>query len=55
MSAKVEGLPGILQGGKRTGMKSARANAAAGILVVLMPCAPESSHPRGFLHPDLEG
>ena len=45
MSAKVEGLPGILRRVKRMGMKLAQATVSAGSLVALMPGAPESWPP----------
>lgn len=46
MSAKVEGLPGILRRVKRMGMKLAQATASAGSLAALMPGAPESQPPE---------
>lgn len=46
MSAKVEGLPGILRTVKRMGMKLAQATTSASSLVVLMVGAPESLPPE---------
>lgn len=53
MSAKVEGLPGILWRVKGMGMKLTQATTSAGSLMVLMPTAPgrwppEATFPLGL-------
>lgn len=51
MSAKVEGLPGISQRGKRMGVKLAQAAVSAGSLAALIPGAPKSWQPERNLPP----